>query len=560
MKMILVYASFLFFLVNSPQAQAVDITASPYYADKTGVINCTAIISSALAAADDVYFPNGTYRLDGTVTVPNGKTLRGESKYYTFIKVRNRTAFIAGNTDTIKNFQFVQDGDLGCGDGVVRVIGKSNVTVSNCFFDIVWKQGLGVFADGATQLAVRNCNSSGYQTAGLLRAYGLVDSTISDNVVYGWRSLLIHGMKGCTIVNNTFGGYNDANPGITGICILSQLADNTPEENSVINNIISNNIVQNVSEEGISFDCNGGSIAQRPQHPGKPLVKFYEKQTSSKITVDEYNGNWISSGWPDNWANNYYLVVLTGTEKGTYAKIIDSGGGATRGWVQFADTCSWIDSLSTADILMITTGFFDNTIAKNTVIDTGRAGITFHGACWDNAIQNNHVQKSGNGGISWYGAWGGIQALSVLCGTTSEVDTNPTVSFSGFNSIINNTIGTHTSSSLYTNAWAAVRVDTAIGAGKDLAFMSGFVPQTAQYNPGNFVRGNVISNQTQVVVDKSYASDVTANTTPYYSGAKITIQDSDYSTVTNNYKGTFLMTTGAGDIVNAGGNEGLIAD
>jgi len=541
------------------ETRVVDITQLSYGADNTGAKDCTTAIRRALANANEIFLPNGNYRLDGTVTVPDGRLIYGESDESTFIKVRNKTAFIAGNENIIRDLRFIKDGNLSCGAGVVRVLGKSGVTVSNCFFDIGWKDGTGILARDAEQLNVLDC--SGFETMSLLRAYGLADSTISGNVVYGWRSLLIHGMKGCKIINNTCGGYDDSRPGITGICILSQMADNTPEENSVVNNIVSNNIVQNVSEEGISLDCCGNSVAQRSQHPDKPLVHFCLKQTSSKITVDEYNGNWKKSGWPAEWADDYYLVVLTGSEKGNYAKISDSGGGASlsRGWIEFDAECPWIDNLSTNDMLLVTTGFFRNTIANNQIFNTGRTGITLHGACWNNIICDNLVEKSGNGKGCWFGMWGGIQAVSLLCETKNAVDVNNlTVAFSGFNVIARNTIDTYTASSLYTNDWAAIQVATLMG--KNLEVLRRFVPQTEQFNPGNVIERNVVSNTTPILVGNSYGSKITGSTTPFYPGVKIRIRNCDYSTVTNNHKGTVLMTRSAGDIVDVGGNTGLVAD
>ena len=396
----------------------VDITAPPYSADLTGVADCTAILTNALAASDEIYLPSGTYRLDGTVTIPAGKKIRGPSLYTTTIKVRNGTAFRPGNNTVIKGLTFLKDGSVTCADGVIRISGSSDVKVSYCRFDIVWLEGRGVVAlAGTTRLEVSNCLSAQDRMMGLVRAWGLVDSKIINNTVYGWRPILIHGMQNCEISGNTLGGKDDENPAITGICCTSKMTDNTPAENCVVSNLISGNTIQHISEEGISLDCVGATEG-RTQHPTKPIVHFYEKQSSTRITVDEVDGNWSSSGWPVDWANGgYYLVVLTGDEMGRYTRITDSGGGTIRGWIDVESGGAWIDNLSTNDIFQITTGFFDNTIKENIVLNTGRTGITLHGACWNNVISSNQVEKSGSGAGCWFGVWGNIQIASVTCGS-----------------------------------------------------------------------------------------------------------------------------------------------
>jgi len=51
------------------------VTDSPWLADKTGVDDATAAFNAALAAGFDVQAPDGTFRIDGTVTVESGKSL-----------------------------------------------------------------------------------------------------------------------------------------------------------------------------------------------------------------------------------------------------------------------------------------------------------------------------------------------------------------------------------------------------------------------------------------------------------------------------------------------------
>jgi len=60
-----------------------DVSAEPYFADRTGTRDATAIIQSAIdnvsaLGGGVVYVPYGTYRISGTITVPTYVTLRGD--------------------------------------------------------------------------------------------------------------------------------------------------------------------------------------------------------------------------------------------------------------------------------------------------------------------------------------------------------------------------------------------------------------------------------------------------------------------------------------------------
>lgn len=68
----------------------INVTQSPYTADPTGVVDCTATVQTAIDAGADgdvIYFPNGTYKVSGTLTIANPAThnthhitLRGQSQ------------------------------------------------------------------------------------------------------------------------------------------------------------------------------------------------------------------------------------------------------------------------------------------------------------------------------------------------------------------------------------------------------------------------------------------------------------------------------------------------
>lgn len=72
--------------IPTTRTNIIDVTLTPYFADKTGVANAAPAIQSAINAAmanDIVYFPNGTYKLNSPIYVAQGHnniTLRGQSQ------------------------------------------------------------------------------------------------------------------------------------------------------------------------------------------------------------------------------------------------------------------------------------------------------------------------------------------------------------------------------------------------------------------------------------------------------------------------------------------------
>jgi len=55
------------------------VSVLDFNADPTGVVDSTAAFTAALAAANQVFVPAGKYRINGTVVIPEGATLYGET-------------------------------------------------------------------------------------------------------------------------------------------------------------------------------------------------------------------------------------------------------------------------------------------------------------------------------------------------------------------------------------------------------------------------------------------------------------------------------------------------
>ena len=55
--------------------------------DNTGVTSCSTIISQAILNYSTLYFPEGTYLIDSSITVPDGVSIKGDGKSKTVFKV-----------------------------------------------------------------------------------------------------------------------------------------------------------------------------------------------------------------------------------------------------------------------------------------------------------------------------------------------------------------------------------------------------------------------------------------------------------------------------------------
>ena len=60
-------------MVNGAPANVLDFGADP-----SGTADSVAAFTAALAASNLVYIPNGTYRVNSTITLTSGKVLFGE--------------------------------------------------------------------------------------------------------------------------------------------------------------------------------------------------------------------------------------------------------------------------------------------------------------------------------------------------------------------------------------------------------------------------------------------------------------------------------------------------
>ena len=99
----------------SARTTLLDVTQSPYSADKTGVTDATSAINAAISAATSgqvIYLPAGIYRTDGAIVVGQGRdniTIRGDGPTLTKIASRSASAVLtvgqgfafAGNSQAV---------------------------------------------------------------------------------------------------------------------------------------------------------------------------------------------------------------------------------------------------------------------------------------------------------------------------------------------------------------------------------------------------------------------------------------------------------------------------
>lgn len=302
--------------------------------------------------------------------------------------------------------------------------------------------------------------------------------------VGGYRNSVIgntiHGKAGATRGILFNGGYENTVVGnvvrnaITGIAWLSfrQIGSG----NMMKGNVVVGNSVSDISEEGISFDCNGNSDSQLPEHGTKPLLVVTTATNSATQTTINYSG-----GVSDNWANGYQMVVLNGAAAGFTAPIEDStstsiiisrGGGNIQA------------ILAAGDDILITTGAIQNVIAGNSVMRAG-TGIMLWGSSWFNRVEGN-------------------QLVDVMTGVIATSVVGVMNCWSGYNSIEGNTISIYKAASAEGDSGNAIDVYTQEYATPDAA--------VTIHNPGYRISRNKVSNKGIVLIDlynaRAYDNDV----------------------------------------------------
>jgi hypothetical protein len=119
------------------------VSVLDFGADPTGVLDSTAAFTAALAAANQVFVPSGKYRINGTVTIPSGATLYGETNvgdYFTNNPFREGTRLFKDTNSSngpiivitwasgIRNLQLVHSKSGGATEGIIKFDDTAIVT------------------------------------------------------------------------------------------------------------------------------------------------------------------------------------------------------------------------------------------------------------------------------------------------------------------------------------------------------------------------------------------------------------------------------------------------
>ena len=122
------------------------VSVKDFGADDTGVQDSTAAFANALAAADNVFVPEGKYRIDGTITLPLGATLYGETNTGRYFPGQSRRVgtqlfkdssssdgplVVVTWTSGLRNLQLIHEKSGGATEGIIKFDDTAIVTYAS---------------------------------------------------------------------------------------------------------------------------------------------------------------------------------------------------------------------------------------------------------------------------------------------------------------------------------------------------------------------------------------------------------------------------------------------
>jgi len=346
---------------NSTQAEK---DAADYVATGTGD---QATINTALTAAagGTVYLTEGTYTINGSISIPNATSLMGSGSgsIITIPNSFNANLNMVTNTDTVTGYRVAVSNIVFDGN-------KANQTSGSHTAISMSGLGTGTVKEGAKIVGntIQNLFYNGAGGGAAITLTSSSDSTINGNITYNglsnwWAGITINNVTSSTINNNNIGDV------IAPIWALGTSTNNTFANNVVRagggqvaiqlsgtsaskNTITGNNITGNSSGIGISSSNNTvvGNTIENEQGPGV----YLSGATSNTITGNKIantggttgnDGIYASSTSTNNTiaSNNITDTSCTGT---CYAiNIFDS---SSTGNVLSANTLSGSETINDA--------------------------------------------------------------------------------------------------------------------------------------------------------------------------------------------------------------------
>lgn len=256
------------------------------------------------------------------------------------------------------------------------------------------------------------------------RFYGGKYNTIANNKVYG------RNQHGSTYAGRTVAGQST----VAGVNFLTFgfLGSNR----GIIGNIISGNEFYGISEEAIGLDTHGNVANDSAENPTLPVGTFQSLVFSGQnqvITLQE--ATTLGAGAAAaTWAQQCYVIFLTGAAAGFMAPVISSTSSASANTATLTIPRNMGDlAASAGDKMLITYGIIDNIISDN-IVRNSAVGVSLWGSCWNNLVDNNDLVVM-DIGIQVAAVIGG----AVVAGANADgTPKSPTLGYSGLNKIKGN--------------------------------------------------------------------------------------------------------------------------
>lgn len=385
--------------------------------DTTGVKDMTPQVLSILEAEGHVYVPRGARVMIDQLIMPAGTTISGPGTvvYKTTTNQDDNTIRLLSDC-TIDGPTFVADGLESIPRKILYTANCENPVIANCKFNgqLVANQS---FVGFETWIYFDQ-NTTGHRclnNTSRYGRYGTFSTAVSDGLYHGNRffepttSLMqFYGGKTNTIIGNVLRGRGkhysgdtkqegDSSQGtVTGINFLS-LGFLGSRRGALHNRIIGNHI-SGVTEEGIGFDAAANNVYNCPENYVLPVATVQDVNIDGQnvlITIQEPTLQGGSAA-PAGWADEFFVVAMTGDAVGYTAKIISATSSASANTVTLrVNLNAGFPALSTGDKLLITLGFMFNEILGNTIAQT-TTGISLYGSQWHNRAEGNIIRAITN--------------------------------------------------------------------------------------------------------------------------------------------------------------------
>lgn len=466
-------------------------------------------IQNALGAGSEIFVPDGTYRMDRTVTVREGKRLFGTGR---FVGTKDVVMLRVQSNSFIEGLHFL--GDTAFNKVCVNVYPaeQQDVTVSRCRFELQYKWAYGITSEeNCARLTIADNVFSGPQQAMTLTRP--TKCVVANNKIDGTdQSIKFESGRENIVTNNTVSRCR------VGILFLNKRWKNI-ETSRLFGNIVTSNIIEDIDEEGISFDASNSNKGW-PEHPNFPIASYVanqESHTTTRVSISQ-------KGQPPGWADGYYALVISGRLRGNYFKISSSGD-------QYFDLEDSAEGLwrnaAPGDMALITTGIFRNVVSHNSVRNCGTACITFWGSSWFNVIKDNLVAR--DSGSPHKGS--GIQISSVVHPLGPGPGSGMRA-YSGYNLIEGNSISVAGEMPGSKKSMSPILVETR-------AYSQ---PEIGDENlmPRNIIRNNILSATSSIQCHRASGIVIDGN---QFSGApsKILLNKCHDPVVTNNFGNSGLL-------------------